>query len=123
MLLAAGFVPTLLSLKALKSRALRKGVWFKLDPAARALLDATILYLRAGGRIRSPALAQALKAVAEKILALTTPLKILARVIGMAIARAKGLAADEELAVALGLQWMNTPRRYKILHAPQVIAP
>ena len=113
MLLAAGFVPTLLSLTALKSRALRKGVWFRLDPAARALIDATILYLRAGGRIRSPALVQALKAVAEKILALTTPLKILARAIGLVVARARGIEIDEERAVALGLQWINTPRWYR----------
>ena len=113
MLLAAGFVPTLLSLKALKSRALRKGVWFKLDPAARALLDATILYLKKGGRIRSPALAEALRTVAEKILTLTKPIRLLAKAVGMAIARAKGLKADEELAVVLGLQWINTPRRYK----------
>ena len=113
MLLAAGFMPTLLSLRALKSRALRKGVWFKLDPAARALVDATILYLRRGGRIRSQTLAEALRAVAEKILALTTPLKILARAVGMAIARAKGIEIDEERAVALGLQWINTPERYR----------
>ena len=113
MLLAAGFVPTLLSLKALKSRALRKGAWFKLDPAARALLDATILYLKKGGRIRSPALANALRAIAERILALTTPLKILAKAIGLAVARAKGIETDEERAVALGLQWINTPRRYR----------
>ncbi|AFA40091.1 hypothetical protein Pogu_2064 [Pyrobaculum oguniense TE7] len=114
MLLAAGFVPTLLTLKALKSRALRRGVWHRLDPAARALVDASILYLRRGGRIKSQALAQALKTVAEKILALTTPLRLLAKAIGMAIARAKGVEIDEEKAVALGLQWINTPRRYKL---------
>ena len=113
MLLAAGFVPTLLSLKAFKSRALRRGVWFRLDRAARALLDVTILYLKKGGRIRSPVLAQALKATAEKILALTTPLRVLAKAISTAIARAKGIEAGEERAVAPGLQWVNMPDKYK----------
>ena len=104
-----------MSLKALKSRALRKGVWFKLDPAARALVDASILYLRRGGRIKSQALAQALRAVAERVLALTTPIRVMARAIGLVVARAKGIQADEERAVALGIQWMSTPRRYRNL--------
>ncbi|MCX8136383.1 hypothetical protein [Pyrobaculum aerophilum] len=113
MLLAAWFVPSLLSLSALKSRALRKGVWFRLDPAARALVDATLLYLKRGGVIKSPALINALRAVAERIMAMTSPLRVLARAVGMAIARARGIQADEERAVALGLQWINTPKRYK----------
>ncbi|NYR15061.1 hypothetical protein [Pyrobaculum arsenaticum] len=114
MLLAAGFVPTLLSLRALKSRALRRGVWLRLDPAARALLDASILYLRRGGRIRSQTLVESLRAVAERVLVLTTPIRVLAKAIGTAIARARGVEVDEEKAVALGLQWMNTPKRYKL---------
>ena len=48
MLLAAGFMPTPVSLTALKSRALRRGVWFKINPAVRALIDAAI-YMRSGG--------------------------------------------------------------------------
>ncbi len=82
-------MPTFLSLTALKSRALRKGVWLRLDPAARALVDASILYLKRGGRIRSQALAQALRAIAERVLVLTTPIRVLAKAIGMAIARAR----------------------------------
>jgi hypothetical protein len=70
MLLAAGFTPTLLSLTALKSRALRRGVWARVSPAARALVDAAILYLRRGGRIKSPALVEALRKAAEEILRL-----------------------------------------------------
>jgi hypothetical protein len=42
MLLAAGFVPSLVSLRGLKSRALRKGIWYKINPAARALIDAAL---------------------------------------------------------------------------------
>jgi hypothetical protein len=75
----AGFVPSLLSLRGLKSRALRRGVWLRARPAARALIDAAILYLRRGGRIRSPALVEALKRAAEEVLRLTTPVRVLAK--------------------------------------------
>ena len=113
MLLAAGFVPSLVSLSALKSRALRRGVWYKISHAARALIDATILYLRRGGRIKSPALAEALRKAAEEVLRLTTPIRLLAKAVGYAIARQLGVEIDEEKAIALGLQWLNTPRRWR----------
>jgi len=95
---------------------LRKGVWFRLDPAARALVDATLLYLKRGGVIKSPALINALRAVAERILSSTSPLRVLAKAVGMAIARARGIQADEERAIALGIQWINTPKQWR----PQV---
>ncbi|MGC9051560.1 hypothetical protein [Pyrobaculum sp.] len=113
MLLAAGFTPTLLSLTALKSRALRRGVWARVSPAARALIDAAILYLRRGGRIKSPALVEALRKAAEEILRLAAPLRLLAKAVGLAIARARGVEVDEERAIALGIQWLNTPRRWR----------
>jgi len=113
MLLAAGFVPSFLSLSALKSRALRKGAWFRVGPAARALIDAAILYLRAGGRIKSQALVEALRRAAEEVLRLTTPVRILAKAVGYAVARQLGVEVDEERATALGIQWLNTPRRWR----------
>jgi hypothetical protein len=113
MLLAAGFVPSFLSLSALKSRALRKGVWYKISPAARALIDAALLYLRRGGRIKSPALIDALRRVAEEVLRLTTPIRVLAKAVGYAVARRLGVEIDEERAIALGLQWLNTPKRWR----------
>jgi hypothetical protein len=113
MLLAAGFVPSFVSLSALKSRALRKGVWYKINPAARALIDAAILYLRRGGRIKSPALAEALRKAAEEVLRLTTPIRVLAKAVGYAVARQLGVEVDEERAVALGIQWLNTPKRWR----------
>ncbi len=113
MLLAAGFVPSLVSLSALKSRALRKGVWFRVGPAARALIDAALLYLRRGGRIKSPALIDALRRAAEEVLRLTTPIRVLAKAVGYAVARRLGVEVDEERAVALGLQWLNTPKRWR----------
>jgi len=113
MLLAAGFTPTLMSLTALKSRALRKGVWYRVSPAARALIDAAILYLRRGGRIKSQTLAEALKRAAEEALWLVTPIRVIAKTIGLLIARSHGLDIDEEKAIALGLQWINTPKKWK----------
>jgi hypothetical protein len=113
MLLAAGFVPSLVSLSALKSRALRRGVWFRVGPAARALIDAAILYLRRGGRIKSPALAEALRKAAEEVLRMVSPIRVLAKAVGYALARQLGVEVDEEKAVALGLQWLNTPRRWR----------
>jgi hypothetical protein len=112
-LLAAGFVPSLVSLRGLKSRALRRGVWLRARPAARALIDAAILYLRRGGRIRSPALVEALRRAAEEVLRLAAPVRVLARAVGYAIARRLGVEVDEEKALALGLQWLNTPRRWR----------
>jgi len=85
MLLAAGFVPSLLSLSALKSRALRKGVWCKINPAARALIDAAIFYLKRGGRIKSPALLEALRKAAEEVLRLAAPIRVLAKAVGCVV--------------------------------------
>jgi hypothetical protein len=113
MLLAAGFVPSLVSLSALKSRALRRGAWFRVGPAARALIDAAILYLRRGGRIKSPALLEALRKAAEEVLRLAAPIRILAKAVGYAVARQLGVEVDEEKAVALGLQWLNTPKKWR----------
>ena len=106
-------MPSLLSLLALKSRALRRGVWFRASPAARALIDAAILYLRRGGRINSPALLEALRKAAEEVLRLAAPIRILAKAVGYALARQLGVEVDEERATALGLQWLNTPRRWR----------
>jgi hypothetical protein len=101
------------SLSALKSRALRKGAWFRVSPAARALIDAAILYLRRGGRIKSPALAEALRKAAEEVLRLATPIRMLAKAVGYAVARQLGVEIVEEKAIALGIQWLNTPRRWR----------
>ena len=113
MLLAAGFVPSLLSISALKSRALRKGAWFRVSPAARALIDAAILYLRRGGRLKSPTLLEALRRAAEEVLRLAAPIRVLAKATGYAIARRLGVEIVEERAIALGIQWLNTPRRWR----------
>jgi len=94
-------VPSLVSLRGFKSRALRRGVWFRARPAARALIDAAILYLRRGGRIKSQVLADALRRAAEEVLRLTTPIRVLAKAIGYALARLLGVEVN--LARAGGL--------------------
>ena len=106
-------MPSFLSLSALKSRALRKGAWFRVGPAARALIDAAILYLRAGGRIKSQALVEALRRAAEEVLRMVSPIRVLAKAVGYAVARQLGVEVDEERATALGIQWLNTPRRWR----------
>jgi hypothetical protein len=111
--LAAGFAPSFVLLVRLKSRALRRGVWLRVSPAARALIDAALLYLRRGGRIKSPALLEALRKAAEEVLRLTTPIRVLAKAVGYALARRLGVDVDEEKAVALGIQWINTPKKWR----------
>lgn len=44
---------------------------------------------------------------------LTTPVRILAKAVGYAVARRLGIEIDEERAIALGLQWLNTPRWWR----------
>jgi hypothetical protein len=111
--LAAGFAPSFVLLVGLKSRALRRGAWFRVSPAARALIDAAILYLKRGGRIKSQALAEALRKAAEEVLRLAAPIRVLAKAVGYAVARHLGVEVDEERAVALGLQWLNTPKKWR----------
>jgi hypothetical protein len=113
MFLAPGFVPSFVLLVGLKSLALRRGVWFRVSPAARALIDAAILYLKRGGRIKSPVLIDALRRAAEEVLTLATPVRVLAEAIGRLIAKRLGVDVDEERAVALGIQWLNTPKKWK----------
>jgi len=72
-----------------------------------------MLYLRRGGRIKSQALVEALRRAAEEVLRLAAPVRVLARAVGYAIARRLGVEVDEEKALALGLQWLNTPRRWR----------
>jgi len=105
--------PVLHKLLAVRSLALRRGVWHRVRPAARALIDAVIIHLRKGGRVKSPALLDALKRAVEEALSLAAPLRVKAKAIGYAIAARLGLTVDEERAIALGIQLINTPKRYR----------
>ncbi|ABO07899.1 hypothetical protein [Pyrobaculum calidifontis] len=105
--------PVLHRLLAVRSLALRRGVWFRVRPAARALIDAVILHLRRGGRVKSPALLEAVRRAVEEVVALAAPLRVKAKALGYAIAAKLGITVDEEKAIALGIQWINTPKRYR----------
>ncbi|MEL9989903.1 MAG: hypothetical protein QXP98_03930 [Thermoproteus sp.] len=102
-----------LRLSAVRALALRRGVWFRVRPPARALIESVLFHLKRGGRVKSPALLTALEEAVREILSLTLPLRIKAKAIGYAIAKRLGVKVDEEKAVALGIQWMNTPKRYR----------
>ncbi|MEM1597647.1 MAG: hypothetical protein QW598_01545 [Pyrobaculum sp.] len=51
----------LLRLSAASSIALRRGVWFRVRPPARALIEAVLLHLKRGGRVRSLTLFKGVK--------------------------------------------------------------
>ncbi|ACB39437.1 hypothetical protein [Pyrobaculum neutrophilum] len=102
-----------LRLVALRARALRLGVWRFVSPTARALIDATIHYLRRGGRIKSQTLLAALQKAINEVMNLVTPLRQKAIALGRAAARQRGVELDEETALALGLQILNTPGRWR----------
>jgi len=46
-------------------------------------------------------------------LRLTMPIRVLAKAVGYAVARQLGVEVDEEKAIALGIQWLNTPRGWR----------
>lgn len=102
-----------LRLVALRARALRLGVWRFVSPTARALIEAAIHFLRRGGRIKSQTLLAALQKAINEVMQLVTPLRQKAIALGRAIARQRGVEVDEERALALGLQILNTPGRWR----------
>ncbi|MEM1637593.1 MAG: hypothetical protein QW247_07740 [Pyrobaculum sp.] len=110
-----------LRLSAVRALALRRGVWFRVRPPARALIEAVLLHLKRGGRVKSPALLTALEEAVKEVLTLALPLRVKAKAIGYAIAKRLKIEIDEEKAVALGIQWINTPKRYRT--APEEWAP
>jgi len=65
--------------RRLKAAPCAGGVWFRVSPTARALIDAALLYLKKGGRIKSQALLETLRKAAEEVLRLTTPIRVLAK--------------------------------------------
>ncbi|MEL9989911.1 MAG: hypothetical protein QXP98_03890 [Thermoproteus sp.] len=100
-------------LSAVRSLALRRGVWLKASPTARALIESVVFHLKRGGRVKSPALLTALEEAVKEVLTLALPLRVKAKAIGYAIAKRLKIEIDEEKAVALGIQWINTPKRYR----------
>jgi len=50
----------------------------------------------------------ALRRAAEEVLRLAAPMRVLAKAVGYAVARKLGIEVDEEKAIVLGIQWLNT---------------
>jgi hypothetical protein len=47
------------------------------------------------------------------VLRLAAPIRVLAKAVGYSVARKLGIEIDEVRAVALGIQWLNTPKKWK----------
>ena len=100
---------------SVRRRAIRLGVWWRIDPLRRGLLEASIQYLRRGLRFRSPrALAMLKNAVIEVLtLVLMRSVRFMAFMIGSRIARALGRVIRVAELIAIGIQWLNTPPEYR----------
>ncbi|MGC9180374.1 MAG: hypothetical protein ACP5GZ_09265 [Vulcanisaeta sp.] len=100
---------------SVRRRAIRLGVWWRVDPLRRGLLEASIQYLRRGLRFRSPrALAMLREAIIEALtLVLMRSTRFMAFIIGSRIARAFGRVVRVAELIAVGIQWLNTPPEYR----------
>ncbi|KUO92023.1 MAG: hypothetical protein AT710_04880 [Thermocladium sp. ECH_B] len=100
----------------LRHRVVRSGVWWRIKPLSRALIDSVILYIRRGGVIKSSSLLTQLRqAVIEALAqALSRKLTLAAYLIGLRMMRARGITVESvESIISLGIMWMNTPNWYK----------
>ena len=101
---------------ALRHRVVGSGVWWRIKPLSRALIDSVILYIRRGGVIKSSSLLTQLRqAVIEALAqALSRKLTLVAYLIGLRMMRARGITVESvESIVSLGIMWINTPNWYK----------
>ncbi|MGC8542801.1 MAG: hypothetical protein ACP5NQ_02570 [Vulcanisaeta sp.] len=100
---------------SVRRRAIRLGVWWRVDPLRRGLLEASIQYLRRGLRFRSPrALAMLRETIIEALtLVLMRSIRFMAFIIGSRIARAFGRVVRVAELIAVGIQWLNTPPEYR----------
>lgn len=105
---------SLQTLLLIRRRALRFGIWFRVEPLRRALLDATIAYLRSGRIIKSLRLLGMVREALAEVLALLIIRKTstLAYIIGTKI-----LGMVGKTAVIAGIQWLNTPLIYRTQEA------
>ncbi len=102
---------------ALRRRAVRLGLWWRVKPLRRALVDSVIMYIRRGGVVKSPSLLAQLRQAAIEVLVqiLAGKLTLVAYLIGVKlVGKVKGLVANgvRDL-VALGIMWLNTPNWYR----------
>ena len=104
------------TLPALRTRAIRLGVWWRVSPLRRGLVDSVILFIRRGGVVKSPSLLAAIRQAALEVLTLilSRRLTLVAYLIGLRLlGRARQLVSGVRAVVALGIMWMNTPNWYR----------
>lgn len=106
---------SLRTLVVVRRRAFRVGVWFRVDPFRRGLIDAAIAYLKSGWVMRSRRLIEAVRQALAEVLALIILRRTatLAYIVGMRIVKKLGGMVNGKLAIIVGLQWLNTPPEYK----------
>ena len=104
------------TLPALRTRAIRRGVWWRVSPLRRGLVDSVILFIRRGGVVKSPSLLAAIRQAALEVLTiiLSRRLTLVAYLIGLRLlGRVRQLVDGVRAVVALGIMWMNTPNWYR----------
>jgi hypothetical protein len=99
------------SLTRLRHRAIRIGIWWRIPPLKRALIDVTIVYVRHGGVVRSPVLLNEIREIILEILTrvLARSLIFVATIVGRALMERTGREPRGKHALLLGIQWLNTP--------------
>ena len=107
------------SLIGIRRRAVRLGLWWRVEPFKRALVDSVIMYVKRGGVVKSPSLLALIRQVAVEVLALimARSLRLIAYIIGMRLVGRfnwlKAMANNPRSIMAIGLMWINTPNWYR----------
>ncbi|MFP3074779.1 MAG: hypothetical protein RXR04_06785 [Caldivirga sp.] len=108
-------------LPVLRTGASRLGVWWRVSPLRRGLMDSVILFIRRGGVVESPGLLAAIRQAALEVLTLmlSRRLTLVAYLIGLRLlGRVRQLVGGIRAVVALGIMWINTPNWYRPDIAP-----
>ncbi|ADY01249.1 hypothetical protein VMUT_1042 [Vulcanisaeta moutnovskia 768-28] len=103
----------------MKRKAVRMGIWWRMQPLKRALLDATIMFLRRGGVVRAVRLINMIKEIVQELLTYILSRKVVfvAYLVGKELVRRfreyLGIVNDVKYIIHLGIQWLNTPLIYR----------
>ena len=112
-------VVSLQLLVSVRRRAVRLGVWWRVDPIRRGLLEAAIAYLRRGFRFKSLKAIVMIKDALIEVLTqvLVRSVRFMAYIIGSRLttkfSQILSRAPHTTEVIALGLQWLNTPPMYR----------
>ena len=104
---------------SVKRKAVRMGIWWRMQPLKRALLDATIMFLRRGGVVRAVRLINMIKEIVQELLTYILSRKVVfvAYLVGKELVRRfreyLGIVNDVKYIIHLGIQWLNIPLIYR----------